>query len=185
MSSNATVLSYRFFNFHKKNQFLKIVQQKWFEVMSENQTVLSATTKGWMSWWMGNTYSVNTKTENVVAYDLNIKKILDEEDKKYIDLLSEYLNYAWEKHFGLIVWLIFGYIIGFIVMACLVWTIELFFWKEFTNNSKFIEKFFTYFFLATWPIFYIYFFIKDKKIEQEKQKIYQTKLQSYLQDITF
>lgn len=185
MSQNATVLSYRFFNFHKKNQFLKITQQKWFEIISENQAILSAITKWWMSWWIWNSYSVDTKTENIVAYDLSIKKIIDEEDKKYIDLLAGYLNYSWEKHLGLIVWLIFGYIIGFLVMACLIWTIELLFWKEFTNNSKFIEAFFMYFFIATWPIFYIYFFFKDKKIEQEKQKTYQTKLQSYLQGITF
>lgn len=184
MSHNPTILSYRFFNFNKKNQFLKIVQQKWFEVISENQTVLNATTKWWMSWWaIWDSYSVNTKTENLVAYDINIKKSLDDEDKKYIDLVAEYINYSWEKDLGLIVWMILGYTIGFILLACVSIPIGYLFWENAMN--RFIQPFGIYFFFATWPIFFIYFIYKNLKKGQRKNKLYQAKLKPYLQWISF
>ena len=181
MRHNPTVLSYRFFNFHKKNQFLKITQQKWFEIISENQAILSATTKWWMSWWFGNSYSVDTKTENIVAYDLSIKKIIDEEDRKYIDLLAEYLNYSWEKHLGLIVWLLFGYIIWWLLISWIFASIQFLLWVGVAN--QFMERFGTYLLFASWPIFYIYFFINDTRIEKVKLKKYHTNLQPYLQGI--
>lgn len=185
MSNTPILLPFRFFNFDRKNKFLKIVQQKGFEIASENQTVLSAKTKWWMSQWFidNNSYSTSSHTENIVAYDISIKKILDDEDKKYINLLAEYLNYWWEKYFGFIEWVILGYILGFIIVALLALLLEILpFPKSIDTFIKVVS--FTPVWIA-WPAFYIYFYKKDKRIEGEKYKNYQTKLKPYLQGISF
>ena len=181
MSSNATVLSYRFFNFHKKNQFLKIVQQKWFEIMSENQTVLNATTKWQMSWGVidNNSYSIKTTTENLVAYDLNIKKILDDEDRKYINTLAEYINWnathpSW--------WIaIFWYILFYFVDVTLINAVglEKLIW---TNPTIII---FLLLFLPSGILFYKFFSKKAKKRNADIDQQYKTKLKTYLEGITF
>ncbi len=186
MSNTPTLLPFRFFNFNKKNQFLKVVQQKWFEVISENQTIINSVTTGSHQGWTidNNSYSVKTKTENVVAYDIGIKKILDDEDKKYVDLLAEYLNYSWEKHFGFIGWIILGYVLGFILVVLLGGLLMeiLPFLKSIGNTINIV---FLTLFWITWPAFYIYNYKKDKRIEKEKYKSYQTKLKPYLQGISF
>lgn len=174
MSSNATVLSYRFFNFHKKNQFLKIVQQKWFEVMSENQTVLSATTKGWMSGWITWTsnYSVDTKTENLVAYDLNIKKNLDEEDKKYINILAEYLAWEWEKYpwwWSLLFWYFLFYSIGLLLFT----TLKL-------EKDSTLASILAIGFIPSWIIYYIYLFRKTKKKNEWIDQQYRARIKAYI-----
>ncbi len=95
MTQTPTVLPFRFYSFERKNIFLEIVQVKGFEVISENQTVLSSVTTGKHSSGILDTdsHSVKTKTQNIVAYDISIKKVLDDQDKQYIHLLAEYFNF--------------------------------------------------------------------------------------------
>lgn len=181
MSSNPTVLSYRFFNFHKKNQFLKIVQQKWFEIMSDNQTILNATTKWWMSWGTidNNSYSIKTTTENLVAYDLNIKKILDDEDRKCIDTLAEYIN--WHAIYPTWWVAIFWYILFFFIDVIFVgaFDLEKLIW---TNLTTLI---FLLLFLPSGILFYQFFSKRAKKRNTDIEKEYKTKLKTYLEWIIY
>lgn len=180
MSNTPTLLPFRFFNFNKKNQFLKIVQQKWFEVISENQTIINSVTTGSHQGWSidNNSYSVKTKTENIVAYDIGIKKILDDDDKKYIDLLAEYLNFNWIKRpwfFGTIIW---GYILWWIFMSLVRY--------GFPHLQDGIIVYSVIFILfVSWPTLYYYLRKKSIKEEWVKNKNYQTKLKPYLHGISF
>lgn len=180
MSNTPILLPFRFFNFNKKNQFLKIVQLKWFEVISENQTIINSITTGSHQGWSidNNSYAVKTKTENVVAYDIGIKKILDDDDKKYIDLLAEYLNFNWIKRpwfFGTIIW---GYILWWIFMSLVRY--------GFPHLQDGIIVYSVIFILfVSWPT--LYYYLRKWSIEEErvKNKNYQIKLKPYLQGINF
>ncbi|NRH21355.1 hypothetical protein HOO68_04900 [Candidatus Gracilibacteria bacterium] len=180
MSNTPVLLPFRFLNFNKKNKFLKIVQQKGFEVISENQTILSAITKGGMSQGIidNNSYSTSSHTENVVAYDIGIKKILDDEDKKYIDLLAEYLNFNGIKRPGFFGTIIGGYILGWIFLSFIRYI--------FPHLQAGIIAFSVIFiFFISGPT--LYYYLRKNSIEEERVKNtnYQTKLKPYLQGISF
>lgn len=178
MSNTPILLPFRFFNFDRKNKFLKIVQQKGFEVMSENQTVLSAKTKWWMSQWIidTNSYSTSSYTENVVAYDIGIKKILDDEDKKYIDLLFEYINWKWVD-FPWWKSVLFVYFLWYCVSLYCVNVLGI---KDWILMYILIALFF-----SSWIIYYKHFSKKARKKEQLLNQQYRDKLKSYLQGINF
>ena len=176
MSESAKALPFRFHNHNKKNQFLNVVQQKWFELLTENQTVLGSVTTGKsnQAFLSSSNYDTNATTWNEVAYDITIKKVLTEEDIRYIDLLAEYFNYK-ESTPGK--WtFIFSLIIAPLALAL----VDSIFHTHILNNNSFL-----WIWLGLGILIFIYFIWRSIRKSNAIITKYRNQLAPYLKNIRY